>query len=283
MPELPEVETVRRTLEPYLLGRRIMAFEALWERAFTGSPEAKTFLQKHLGQLSITATDRRAKLLLLKLGLAEEASLLLAFHLRMTGQLLLKTSDSAPDRHTRLMLTLDDGLLFFDDMRKFGYCHVLLPHELDSWKFWQTLGPEPLEISSTEFAACFLRDKDKKLMPGKVKNLLMDQKIIAGVGNIYADESLFRAGIRPDKPACEVGTKELKKLHKHLVEVLNHGIMSGGSSIRDYRDGLGNKGLFQENFNVYGRKGLPCTKCERELSHMKLAGRSTVFCEYCQK
>lgn len=295
MPELPEVETVRRTLEPKLLGRRILAYEALWAKALAGSEVTLANLKESLKNKRVIYLNRRGKLLLVlfadeqKIKNCAEGErlapdLILAFHLKMTGQVLIKPQGSAPGRHTRLIFTLDDGCLFFDDMRKFGFCRVMLPEELEAWSFWQNLGPEPLEIDAKVFGNCFCNRKNSgQLLTGKIKNVLMDQKIIAGVGNIYADEALFRAGIKPDLAVNKLGLGRLKKLHKHLQDVLNDGLLAGGSSIRDYRDANGDTGSFQENFNVYGKRGQPCPVCGEPLEHMKLAGRGTVFCKHCQK
>lgn len=297
MPELPEVETVRRTLEPRLLGRRILALQPLWPGSFLASQAVKDLLPKCFGNLQITRVHRRGKVLLLYLTIqksplknevaepeAQKPDLFMAFHLKMTGQVLVKPLDAKPDTHTRLIFQLEDSLLFFDDIRKFGYCRLMLPLELENWSFWQTLGPEPFDLDGQTFAARFLTPgKTKKLRQGKIKNLLLDQTIIAGVGNIYADEALFRAGILPDAPAASLGPAEFARLHHFVVEVLQEGIAAKGSSIRNYRDANGQSGGFQEKFKVYGRRGKPCEQCNTPLSHIKLAGRSTVFCAKCQK
>ena len=296
MPELPEVEIVRRTLEPHLLGRSIVAVEAVWPKSLVASDAAMGAFHARRGW-KISSLKRRGKLLLIELagGGNNFAELIMAFHLKMTGQVLIKADGENPGRHTRVVLGLVDenGLktrLFFDDMRKFGFCRVMLPEELSQWGFWKSLGPEPLEITPDDFVKCFCRpgaetEKNCKpeLLGGKIKNLLMDQRIVVGVGNIYADEALFRAGVRPNAPASAVGLVRLKKLCKAVQEVLELGIAAGGSSIRDYLDANGKAGAFQEEFQVYGRKGKPCPKCGATLEHMKLAGRSTVFCPVCQK
>lgn len=296
MPELPEVEIVRRTLEPHLLGRRIVRLEILWPKSLVVSELAWAAFNAMSPRI-ITALKRRGKLLLIELSQKKEDApkLLLAFHLKMTGQVLIKPPLTSPGKHTRVILDLidDNGAksnLFFDDMRKFGFCRIMLPQELELWSFWQNLGPEPLEISSEAFLNCFYKPASKncqtqknELMTGKIKNLLMAQHIVAGVGNIYADESLFRAGVRPDTPTYKLTPARLKKLCSTVQEVLKLGIAAGGSSIRDYLDADGKAGAFQEEFLVYGKKGKPCPKCNKPLEHMKLAGRSTVFCSACQK
>ena len=296
MPELPEVEIVRRTLEPHLLGRSIVAAEAVWPKSLVASEAAMAAFNAGQNWKALSL-KRRGKLLLLELAGPENnlVKLIMAFHLKMTGQVLIKPEGEKPGRHTRVVLDLldENGLqtrLFFDDMRKFGFCRIMLPEELGQWNFWKSLGPEPLEITPGDFVKCFckqgaVKEKDCKpeLLGGKIKNLLMDQHIVAGVGNIYADEALFRAGVRPDAPASAVGLARLEKLCKAVQDVLELGIAAGGSSIRDYLDANGRAGAFQEEFQVYGRKGKPCPKCGAALEHIKLAGRSTVFCPVCQK
>lgn len=203
---------------------------------------------------------------------------LLGVHLKMTGRLFVYGPEVAPNAHTRVVFGLDDGnRLFFDDARKFGYVRALSEADLATWDFWRSLGPEPLEIAAPDFAALFRGRR------GRIKALLLDQTVIAGIGNIYADESLFRASIRPDAQAGELSPERLRVLHGHLVDVLRESIAECGSSIRDYRDAHGDAGAFQNRFKVYGRSGQPCVACGRALATGKVAGRTTVFCEQCQK
>jgi len=203
---------------------------------------------------------------------------LLGVHLKMTGRLFVYGPEVAPNAHTRVVFGLDDGnRLFFDDARKFGYVRALSGADLATWDFWRSLGPEPLEIAAPDFVALFRGRR------GRIKALLLDQTVIAGIGNIYADESLFRASIRPDAQAGELSPDRLRVLHGHLVDVLRESIAECGSSIRDYRDAHGDAGAFQNRFRVYGRTGQPCVACGRTLTTGKVAGRTTVFCEHCQK
>ena len=203
---------------------------------------------------------------------------LLGVHLKMTGRLFVYGPEVAPNAHTRVVFGLDDGnRLFFDDARKFGYVRALSDADLATWDFWRSLGPEPLEIAAPDFAALFRGRR------GRIKALLLDQTVIAGIGNIYADESLFRASIRPDAQAGELSPDRLRVLHGHLVDVLRESIAECGSSIRDYRDAHGDAGAFQNRFRVYGRSGQPCVACGRMLTTGKVAGRTTVFCAQCQK
>jgi len=210
----------------------------------------------------------------------------LAFHLKMTGGLFVHPAGSPPLKHTRVIFDLEDadapaGRLFFDDMRTFGFCRVMRFGDLSDWPFWADLGPEPLEGSTDDlaghFAAAF---KNRR---GAIKAALLDQSVVAGVGSIYADESLFRAGIRPDARACSISEADLRKLAGVLRDILHLSIRECGSSIRDYRDANGNAGVFQNSFAVYGRKGQPCQSCGQPLQSARVGGRSTVFCERCQR
>ena len=314
MPELPEVETVARTLAPQVCGRRIVGISVLNAGTWQGSTEAGKVA---LLRPCIRGVGRRGKLLLLHFGedalvqgdagaeipvptsveqwpliysasgieqgspalegQTPEEVTALAFHLRMTGRLFVYPQGTEPGPHTRVIFDLDDGRrLFFDDTRKFGQVRALCQKELAEWKFLRELGPEPLEMSPQEFATCF---KSRKA----VKALLLDQNVVAGVGNIYADESLFRAGIRPDAKGDTLSAERLEVLHKALVEVLLLSIRECGSSIRDYRTARGDVGAFQNSFYVYGRAGEACRKCGTVLEASRVAGRATVFCPKCQQ
>ena len=316
MPELPEVETVARTLAPQIGGRRIVAVEVLNAGTWQGLvPAADVAGQR----LLVAGTGRRGKLLLVHLvregevgpvpqeerelpvpgnaglwplhytaqgirsgrpalcGQTPREVTALAFHLRMTGRLFVYPEGTAPEKHTRLILTLDDGRrVFFDDARKFGQARALCAEELNVWEFWRKLGPEPLEMTDEEFAG---RLSSRKA----VKALLLDQSVVAGVGNIYADESLFRAGVRPDVPAASLSEERRMRLHRALVDILLTSIRECGSSIRDYRTAKGDVGAFQNRFFVYGRSGERCHVCGRKLASAPVAGRSTVWCPHCQK
>ncbi len=313
MPELPEVETVARTLAPDVCGRRITAVRVLEPRAWQGGISAAAVASLHP---RIQAVSRRGKLLLLHFGEAEacagaqEVSLQqdagawprcytadgaregtpqltgrdagaitgLAFHLRMTGGLFPHPRGTDAQKHTRLIFDLDDGTrVFFNDARKFGAARALCGQELASWDFWNTLGPEPLEISGTAFCARL------HASGRQIKSLLLDQKVLAGVGNIYAAESLFSAGIRPDTRGSDLSPTRLKKLHARLVEILLQAIRDCGSTISDYRNAHGDVGAFQNRFHVYGRSGQACHACGTILASSRVGGRGTVWCPKCQK
>jgi formamidopyrimidine-DNA glycosylase len=271
MPELPEVETIARGLARELVGGVIDSVTVRHPCAVEGDPAG---FAAALKGSRVTGVSRRGKVLLVNFG----AELVMAVHLRMTGRLVVEPQGAEPGKHTHLVLDLADGRrLFYSDIRKFGSCRAGAPAGLNQWPFFRTLGPEPLEISAREFAGLFRGRK------ARIKAMLLDQKVIAGIGNIYADEALFRAGIRPDARAADISDKRLERLHASLVEVLNEAIAANGSSFSDYVDSGGNAGAFQNYFRVYGRAGEPCRICGTALSKCKVAGRSTTFCERCQR
>jgi formamidopyrimidine-DNA glycosylase len=202
---------------------------------------------------------------------------LLAFHFKMTGKLLYLPGEAEVDKHTHLVFSLSGGSrLHFRDTRKFGYCLALSRTQLAEWPFYASLGPEPLDMDADEFVEAAHRSGSR------IKAVLLDQKRIAGIGNIYADEALFRAGIHPAASACGLPGKRLAELHASLRWVLTRAIDSGGTTFRDYVDGLGRPGSYQDQFLVYGRAGLPCRDCGTTLDRARVAGRTSVFCPSCQ-
>lgn len=295
MPELPEVETVARTLTPSLAGRSLAHIEVLNPGTWQGDVPAWEICAD--GAVPLAGTGRRGKVLLIFFGrndlpceaaelcrpaLLEQgessAVLGLAFHLKMSGRLFAYPKGTTPEKHTRLILHLDDGsVIFFDDARKFGYARAVTPAALNGWEFWRKLGPEPFELDDEAFAARFAGRS------GAIKALLLDQSVIAGIGNIYADESCFRAGVQPGSPARSLGPARLARLRAALVDVLNESIEACGSSIKDYRTARGDAGAFQNAFRVYGRSGESCLVCGTRLRTDKIAGRTTVYCPTCQK
>lgn len=284
MPELPEVETVARTLAPHVVGRAITDVTLCHVKAWQGSVKKEDFAR--LG-FTIKKVSRRGKLLLLlcsqettetfykEIG---EHVFALAFHLKMTGKVFVHPRGTPPFKHSSAVFTLDnEELLFFDDVRKFGYIRVLSQENIQDWAFWQKLGAEPFLLKAEEFASLLYGRKSN------IKSLLLNQEIIAGIGNIYADESLFRAKLNPKLAAQEFSFEQLKHLHTVLLEVLQESIDACGSSIRDYRTANGDVGQFQNSFYVYGRGGEKCRLCATPLEKEQIAGRTTVFCKNCQK
>jgi formamidopyrimidine-DNA glycosylase len=269
MPELPEVETIARGLRPLLMGRSITGVPHI---AAHLAQDTRDLARKITGR-TILGVSRRGKLLFLDFPNQD----VLAVHLRMTGRLGLMPSGLAPALHVHLLLDLDDGTaLYFQDQRKFGTCGLFAGEELMRWPFYRNLGPEPLGLDLETFTR---RISGKK---GRIKALLLDQRVIAGIGNIYADESLFRAGIHPATPGNRIAPKRLAGLLASIQSVLDEALAAGGSSIRDYRTAAGLVGTFQNTFQVYGRGGLPCVLCGTALQTAKVAGRTSCFCPDCQ-
>jgi formamidopyrimidine-DNA glycosylase len=270
MPELPEVETIARGLAPLVTEKRIEDALVLYPAIVGG--DAAAFRQKVKGR-RILGVRRRGKLLILGL----EGDVHLAIHLRMTGRVTVHPHDEERDKHTHVLLVLEGGEdLVFNDQRKFGRCLALTGQELALWPFYARLGPEPLEIGPEEFVQCF------QGRGGRIKGLLLDQELLAGIGNIYADESLFRARIHPAASGRSLGRGELLTLYSSLREVLGEALQEGGSSFRDYVNALGRRGGFQERFAVYSRKGLSCTCCRCRLETVRVAGRTSTYCPVCQ-
>ena len=267
MPELPEVETVRRTLAPALEGRTISAVSFCWPRTCVGDARET---EAGLAGQRIERLDRHGKYLLLRLRKDGRGSLLV-IHLRMTGNLLL---NGAPGEYTRATMALDGGTrLVFQDIRKFGRWQWSegLPARLAA------LGPDPLEIGPDAFAARLASRK------ARLKALLLDQQFLRGLGNIYADEALFRARLHPLRLGVSVGPRKARDLHAAIQDVLRDAIGAGGSSIRDYRDSRGAPGAFQRQIQVYGKAGAPCVTCGTRVRRLLVAQRSTHFCPRCQR
>lgn len=303
MPELPEVETIARTLSPLVRERRILGVDV----RHPGSVESGSLPLSLLQGRRVADTGRRGKLALLHLvptemeptctrpaltesnrtqsahsELAPGEPAFLAVHLKMTGRLFVYDLQQEPGPHTRLVLDMEDDAgarsrLFFDDARKFGYVRLTSPASLVGWAFWEKLGPEPLEQSPD---ALMQRLWGRG---GGIKSLLLNQQVVAGIGNIYADEALFRAGIDPRAKVTSLTRARLTALFAHVQEVLRESIAQCGSSIRDYRTARGDAGAFQNTFRVYGRSGQACLTCGAALTTATVAGRTTVFCPTCQK
>ena len=262
MPELPEVETVVRTLAPRLHGARIERITTSTSRVFRGRQEE---LEAALPGRRIVAVHRYGKNILIELD-----HRVLRVHLGMTGKLLF---DSAQATHPRATLSLRGGeadVLVFDDARQFGRFELIDEPRLLG------LGPEPLEIPPPDFIAALRARRTS------VKSLLLNQGFLRGMGNIYADEALFQAGIHPLTPACRVRQKQAESLHQAMRALLLEAIAAGGSSISDYADAEGRRGAFQERHQVYGREGKPCPRCGAAIRRIVVAQRGTHFCERCQ-
>ena len=263
MPELPEVETVVRSIAS-LVGRRIVSVEFRGARILRGGDPER--LAARLAGRRIGAIRRYGKFILVSLS----GGGYLLMHLGMTGRLLL---GGAPGKHTHAIFTLDRGVLQFDDSRQFGAIEV---HEHFPERVAR-LGPEPLEIAAADFA------RDLRRHRTCVKALLLNQTFVRGVGNIYADEALFRGGIHPLAKTDRLRRDRALRLHQALAEVLSEAIAAGGSSISDYVDAEGRRGFFQVSHRVYQRTGEPCVNCGTPIRRVLVAQRSSHFCPRCQR
>lgn len=284
MPELPEVETYVRELEPDLRGRTVTGVIIRWPRIIA-APTPDAFVRDIIGQRFATF-GRRGKYM--RFGLVrnnpevgkEEVGDTLIVHLRMTGKLQVKAGEAEPDKHAHVILDLDDGRrLHYSDPRKFGRIW-LVP---DPEPVFRKLGPEPLGDAFT--AAAFAERLHGRR--ASIKALLLNQSIVAGVGNIYADEALFLAGVHPARPGGELTSEEIARLHAAIRAILAqaieaHGSSLGDSSLQNYQRPGGESGDFQERHRVFQRTGQPCPVCGTPIERIVLAQRSTHFCPRCQ-
>lgn len=273
MPELPEVETIRRDLEPLLVGRTIVhvAIHPGAERlAVTHSPRV---LEEELTGRRVTGLGRHGKYLLV--GLDDGRTWVV--HLRMTGSLVHTGTGEAAGRFERARIDLDDGAsLRFNDLRKFGTWHLVA----DAREAMPGIGPDAL---SEECSAAWLRERFRTRRLAPVKAALLDQAVCAGVGNIYADEALWIARVDPRTPAADLSPRKVTALRKALTQTLTDSLSDRGSSFSDYRDGLGAEGLHHVRVHVFRRDGQPCERCGRTIEKLRVAGRGTHFCPRCQR
>ncbi|MEB3328748.1 MAG: bifunctional DNA-formamidopyrimidine glycosylase/DNA-(apurinic or apyrimidinic site) lyase [Candidatus Sericytochromatia bacterium] len=272
MPELPEVETAARDLTAQAAGACIVAVEHLdWPRLIE-PPGPEAFRAAVTGR-RITHVGRRAKWLLMSLA----DSLMVGIHLRMSGSIFVAEARAPRDSHTRLVLRLDDGrALVLRDVRKFGRVRLLDAPSLAALE--ATLGPEPLAGSFTApWLAQALRRRTTRLKP-----LLLDQAFLAGLGNIYVDEALWRARIHPERAADTLTAAEVGRLHEAIQAVLTAAIARRGSTLRDYRTGTGEVGGNQAHFQAYGRTGEPCPRCGTPIARLVVGQRGTHLCLRCQ-
>lgn len=287
MPELPEVETIRAGLSVLLKGKQVATETHDWPKGFPNAPnDVKQFL---IGA-KITGVRRRAKVLMIDLS----SKYTLVIHLKMTGQLVFldgqkrfgagHPSDSLlgrlPDKSTRVTLSFKDGSkLYFNDQRKFGWMRLMPTVAVEELDFFKKVGPEPLaaDFTAQQFATRLMR-RPKSL----IKAALLDQTVIAGVGNIYADESLWAAKIHPETRVQNVSKQKLKKLFEELQKVLRLSIAKGGSTDKNYVNAKGEKGSYLQFANVFRRQGQPCPRCGRAIVKLRVAGRGTHVCPRCQ-
>ncbi len=270
MPELPEVETIRHDLDAALRGRRVSGCDVFDQRLLSKKRQA-SFADSLRGKCW-TAIERQGKYLVVQL---EDRSRLV-FHLRMTGQLLINVT-SFDNRSPRMTLTFDNGCtLSFYDQRRFGEVWWIAPGQ--SHRSLEALGPDPLTQLSADQFLRLVKSKTTRIQP-----LLMDQHLIAGVGNIYAQEALFRAGVRPTRSSCRISREESQRLFDALKATLQEAIQHRGSTSRNYRDPYGQSGTAQLTHAVYRRGGEPCPRCQQSLRPARVGGRGTVYCAVCQR
>lgn len=275
MPELPEVETIRRHLEPELVGRRMVSVRVLFRDLLLDSVDEEAFSSALTGR-RIDAVRRRAKYLLLSL----DDGRVLEVQLRMSGRLLVSREPPDPEifSHLGAEFGLDDGrTLWYDDTRRLGGFHLWRPEEWEDRS--SELGPEPL---TEDFTA----ERLARLLEGRrapVKNVLMDQRRVAGIGNLYVAEILFASGIDPRRPAKSLGGEQVEELHAAMGSVLRRAIRHRGTTFRDFRwSSDGDTGAFQDRLAVYDRAGEPCLACGEPVRRTVQAGRSSYYCPSCQ-
>jgi formamidopyrimidine-DNA glycosylase len=272
VPELPEVETIRADLEQRIVGKRIGRVELLWPGS-VATPSPEEFCNELPGHV-IERAGRRGKFLVLDLD--RDAALIV--HLRMTGRLRLPRPDEERPKHLRAVIALTDGAeLWFEDQRKFGRLYFTRSAD-ELAQVLRRLGPEPLE-------AAFTRDALAELLRGRrtqLKPLLLNQAFVAGLGNIYVDEALWRARLHPLRRSNALSTKEITRLHEAIVHALRQGIVNRGTTLSDYRDAWGTAGMNRERLAVFRREGKPCPRCGTPIEKIRVAQRGTHFCPICQ-
>lgn len=288
MPELPEVETVRAGLQGLLPGRTIASETHDWPKGF---PNTEADVTAFLVGAKIIEVRRRAKVLLIDIS----TNYTLVIHLKMTGQLVFRSNTAAfgaghpnrslvgslPDKSTRVTLTFtDSSRLFFNDQRKFGWIRLMPTPEVENLDFFKKVGPEPLAADFT--AKAFAERLNRRVKSG-IKAVLLDQTVVAGVGNIYADESLWAAKIHPETPVKDIPAAKVKALFEGLQAVLRLSIEKGGSTDRNYVDAKGRRGSYLTFANVFRREGKACPRCHADIIKIRVAGRGTHICPHCQQ
>lgn len=273
MPEMPEVEQVRKTLTLHIKGKTITNIEIYLNRLIQ-HPTPEAFIKGLVGK-TIEDVGRKGKYLVLKTANNQK----LIVHLRMTGALIAQSSEAPEPKYAKIKFTLSDGVtMWFTDIRTFGTLYLVTDNDIYI-EGYETLGPEPL---SEEFSADYLAPLAAKSRK-PIKTFILDQKIIAGLGNIYADECLALAKILPMRLANTLNSDEVGKLCDAINVVIAQGIKNHGTTFRDYKDGEGNKGENQNHLLVYSHSGEPCKTCGTNLLQTKIGGRGSVYCPQCQK
>lgn len=281
MPELPEVETIKRGLSKFILKKKLVKVEVLCEKSFVGDKAV-------VAGKKVMELRRFGKALVIDF----EGEKSVMIHLRMTGQLIWQGKEryaaghpsenfvaELPNKQTRVVFEFEDGKLFFNDQRKFGFCKVMDSSEVEKDEFIKKLAKEPWAMNAEELAEQFKRHKNSV-----VKAVLLDQSIICGLGNIYADETLFFAGVHPERRAGTISEAEVKKILEGAKKVMQESIDSGGSTMATYVKADGTRGDYLEKFaQVFRKEGTPCPKCGTMIRKIRVAGRGTHICPECQK
>ncbi|MFH5810390.1 DNA-formamidopyrimidine glycosylase [Companilactobacillus sp. FL22-1] len=272
MPEMPEVETVRRGLNSQVKGRKITHVEIRYQNLITG--DVKQFSEFVTGA-TITDVGRRAKFLLIHL----DNGYTIISHLRMEGRYRISADPSAIDKHSHAIFSLDNGeKMIYNDVRKFGRMQLWPTAELSTNKSIMKLGPEPLSPDFT-----FEKLKPRIMRHRKdIKTVLLDQSGLSGLGNIYVDEVLWQVKIHPQTPANHLNDEDIKAIIVASNQEMESAIANGGSTVRSYIDATGHKGNMQNSLKVYGKEGTPCPRCKTEIEKIKVGGRGTHFCPKCQ-
>lgn len=273
MPELPEVETVRRGLEKLVKNKKINNVQVLWPRIIE-QPEVPIFEATLIGE-TIESIGRRGKFLIFHLSHYEMIS-----HLRMEGKYQYFKKEEPIDKHTHVIFSFEDGSqLRYHDVRKFGRMTIVEKGASNTYKGILKLGPEPLpDLFLLKDFTVGLQKSHKAIKP-----LLLDQKLVTGLGNIYVDEALWEAKIHPEQPADSLRPKEIKLLRQAIIDVLSRAVEAGGTTIRSYLNALGESGSFQVALHVYGQTGEACVRCQTPIVKTKVAQRGTHYCPTCQK
>lgn len=275
MPELPEVETIRRDLSQLVVGRRIVAVDVAWPGSLR---DAGSEFERRLTGAGFTGFSRRAKMLVATLDTGDR----LLVHLKMSGRLVVVAAKTPRHRHTRITFQLDSGEeLRFIDMRKFGYIKLIPAGEPADIPEFARLGPEPLAPEFT-LAAWIDLVSSRRSSRRSIKATLLDQSFLAGLGNIYVDEILHAAGIHPARPVAGLMAADVERIYPQIRRILSDAITARGTTFSQYVDGTGRSGGFAEKLHVYGRQGGECRRCQAEIAKTRVAGRGTHFCPGCQ-
>ncbi|AUJ26018.1 MULTISPECIES: DNA-formamidopyrimidine glycosylase [Virgibacillus] len=273
MPELPEVETIRNTLKRFVINRTIDQIDIHWPKIIKQPDDIKQFQSEIIGQ-KILDIHRKGKFLLFELN-----DYVLVSHLRMEGKYSVHQEGEPVKKHTHIIFRFSTGEeLRYNDVRKFGTMHLFHRGEVMNQKPLCLLGPDPFDDA---FTAEYFIEKLKKTKR-VIKSALLDQTIVAGLGNIYVDETLFKARIHPLVPANKLTQKEIKEVRKQAIATLEEAVLQGGTTIRSYVNSQGEMGMFQQKLYVYGQENKACKTCGNTIAKLKVGGRGTHICTSCQ-